>query len=451
MPTELRGFALSWFFSPYSGSADLDFYKRIKDTPFHYDLVQLQREKPDQRLLQFTTRATIERFEVKADHLNPRTLETREKFATAAVELFKERRNSYDFIISHSNEIPSHAVAWQCKQLAPKTPWVAYFGDLFTKNPYIKYIDNYPLVDEDIETEALTLKKADLIICNNDYQKRLMFTGELEAYADKAVVIPHCFDPAMFPTRHNTVRNGRFTFMHLGTLYHVKRTAEPLLRGVERLIEVYPEYKDRFEVLFYGGPYYSHDLNVHASMRHRSNVRLEEGVPYLQSLELMQRADALVLIDGIFDKNIDGLSFNPFFPGKLTDYMGANRPIMGITMKEGPTTDILHESGNLTADLKPDRIAYVLKRYIDRKVPQNSISWLPYTCEAVAAQMTRVIYGAINGALGADLQRSLKRPVTILPQLRKDPAPALPESTRAPANRAAGRRPRLPASSRRPS
>ena len=186
-------------------------------------------------------------------------------------------------------------------------------------------------------------------------------------------------------------------------------------------------------------------------MRHRANVRFEEGVPYLQGLELMQKADALVLIDGIFDQDTDGLSFNPFFPGKLTDYMGANRPIMGITMKDGPTTDILHESGNLTADLKPDRIAYVLKRYIDRKVPQNSTSWLPYTCEAVAAKMTQVIRGAINGELGADLQRSMKRPLTAPPPLLAGGAPALHESTRAPATRAEGRRPRLPASSRRPS
>ena len=31
-----NGFAISWFFAPYIGSADIDFYKRIKNTNIDY-------------------------------------------------------------------------------------------------------------------------------------------------------------------------------------------------------------------------------------------------------------------------------------------------------------------------------------------------------------------------------------------------------------------------------
>src|SRR5690606_4648238 len=143
----------------------------------------------------------------------------------------------------------SHDVAGDIKQAKPKIPWIAYFGDLFAKNPYLPYIPNYPLVEEDVAIERRTIEAADLIIVNNEYQKRLMLSGDLTKYQEKFVVIPHCFDPQMYPSGSVARRgNDRFVFAHLGTLYHVKRTAEPVLRAVDRLIEIYPHYKGKFEI-----------------------------------------------------------------------------------------------------------------------------------------------------------------------------------------------------------
>ena len=36
-----NGFAISWFFAPYIGSADIDFYKRIKNTNIDYLVAQV--------------------------------------------------------------------------------------------------------------------------------------------------------------------------------------------------------------------------------------------------------------------------------------------------------------------------------------------------------------------------------------------------------------------------
>lgn len=418
MQKRFRGFAVSWFFAPYVGSADLDFFKRIKDTPIDFDIVQVKREQADLRVLKHVTQARLNRFEVTTDHAQPRARKTRDEFSAAALQLFREKKSEYDFIISHSNEVPSHAVAWKCKQLAPHLPWIAYFGDPVSKNPYVKYIKEYPLNDEDIATEAETLKNANLIICNNEYQKRAMFTGELEQYADKAVVIPHCFEPGMYPRELKAAkparRNARYTFLHLGTLYHVKRTATPLLHGVDRLIEVYPEYKHRFEVVFYGGPYYASDLKAQAAMRNRTHIRFEDAVPYLDSLKLMRDADALIIIDGIFDEKEDGLTYSPFFPGKMVDYMGAKKPILGITMPSGPTAEVLAASGNLQADNRADRIAYVLKRYIDGKVKPDTSVYDDFDCAMVAPMMEKAIRETIVEAQAQSPRRLKPRPAAPL-------------------------------------
>lgn len=411
MQKRLKGFAISWFFAPYLGSADLDFFKRIKNCNFHFDVMQMRRGQGDERVLGHTGAATLARTEVVSDHEQPRTRKVRDDFRRAALERFSKHRHEYDFIISHSNEVPSHAVALECKRLAPTLPWIAYFGDVVSTNPYVKLLESYPLHQEDCQTEAATLEVADLIICNNEYQRRSMLRATGTRHAHKTIVVPHCFEPSMFSTAP-VPRNERFRFMHVGTLYHQRRTARPLLYAIDRLLEIYPAYRDAFEVVFYGGPYYHDDLTAYTSLRNRTHARLEGSVSYLESLDVMRHADVLVNIDGIFDKERDGLDESVFFPGKLTDYMGARKPTMGITMPRGPTADILKASGNLVADERVDRIAFVMKRYLDRAVKPNYSAFQRYNAHVVGAEMEASIRSAVLGPSAiSELSSTLQRVV----------------------------------------
>lgn len=393
----LRGFAVSWFFAPYLGSADLDFFKRIKDTHVDYTVMLARREASEPSILDFATSATFELCEVVTRYGAPRERGTRDDFRNACLQRFNKIPDEFDFIISHSNEMNSHAVARDIKRKHPKLPWIAYFGDLFRANPYIRYIPGYSLVDEDNQTEADAIVEADIIILNNTYQRDLMFQGDLAKYAHKARVVPHCYDPCMYPAAEPDPRKHVFRFAHLGTLYHAKRTAEPLIRAVDRLVNIYPEYKERFEVVFYGPLPCSHDISVHAFMKQRNQVRFEGPVSYTESLRIMQQSDVLVLIDGIFNLKEDGIDVNPFFAGKLVDYFGARKPVMAITMAKGPSADILRETGNEIADLNIDRVAYVLKKHIDGRVKVDYERYAEYGCMHVATQMQSAITEAVAG------------------------------------------------------
>nr|AEI16498.1 glycosyltransferase-like protein [Bordetella petrii] len=205
---KLKGFAVSWFFAPYIGSADLDFFKRIKDTNISYTVVQAARDRRDDQVLKYAS-TDIERIEVKVDHANPRTESARAAFVRAVLDAYARSGEQFDFIISHSNELVSHAAAAEIKKLHPELPWIAYFGDLFVRNPYVTR--GFPLAAEDRAIERDTLRQADRVILNNSYQRDLMFTGDLAPLADKAVVIPHCFDPRMYP-QTATQSNDKFVF-----------------------------------------------------------------------------------------------------------------------------------------------------------------------------------------------------------------------------------------------
>lgn len=391
----LNGFAVSWFFAPYIGSADIDFFKRIKNTNISYLVAQVARDKKDERLMQCKRTAEIERVEIRVDHNNPRTVASRKKFSDEVFRIFEESKRSFDFIISHSNELISHEAAARIKAAHPNLPWIAYFGDLFSRNPYIPHMRGYPLVKEDTLIEHDTLRQADVVVLNNEYQRELMYSGRLAQYADKAVVIPHCFDPEMYEESSEN-ESEKFIFSHLGTLYHIKRTAEPVLLAVDRLLEIYPEYRNKFEVRFYGGTPYPNDVNVHQNMRFREHVRFESAISYMDSLKIMRKSDALLLIDGIFTEEQDGITFNPFFPGKLADYMGASKPIVALTMAAGPTADIVARTRNLAADLRPDRIAYVMKRYIDGKVSPDFEAYSEYSINVIAPKMEYAIRSLIK-------------------------------------------------------
>ncbi|WP_432723595.1 hypothetical protein R0381_000943 [Jeongeupia wiesaeckerbachi] len=392
------GFAVSWLFAPTVGSADIDFFRRIKDTPFEYDVMQVWREHRDEALLKFVGKAKLNRFEIRTDHHNPRGDRSRKEFADAARYHFEVNKDKYDFVISHSNEIHSHFVALGIKKENKKLPWIAYFGDLFERNPYIAHLPGYPKVKEDIRTERETIKYADVIVVNNEFQRDLMFSGDLKKYLDKVVVVPHAYEMSMYdaaPVKFE--KKAPFTLMHLGTLYSVKRRAEPILLAVDRLLTIYPEYKSNFELVFVGGAPCQADLDVHKNMKHADHVHFIGAVGYLESLGLMKYADALVLIDGIFNAADDGIEVNPFFACKLADYMGAKKPIIGITMEKGLSSEILKKSQNLTAGLNVDRIAYVLLRALEGKIHPDYGVYEQFSNEHLISRMSAIISNALKG------------------------------------------------------
>jgi hypothetical protein len=71
-------------------------------------------------------------------------------------------------------------------------------------------------------------------------------------------------------------------------------------------------------------------------------VNLRAPVAYRESLSLMGQADGLLVIDAPADLSV-------FLPSKLIDYMGAGRPILGLT-PAGTAATLIAKLGGWTAD-----------------------------------------------------------------------------------------------------
>lgn len=340
---------VSWHFPPYKSSSAFNLFKRLKDTGYEYDVLQVKRaDKPDNDGMFYYAASRFNRYEIDVPSEDARDHDARAHYVEKALDSYQRLKahNYYSVMVSHSHEIASHMAALAIKKANPELRWVASFGDPIAANPFNESYQ-FPMLEEDSRTETQVLQHADRIIVTNPYQQILMTATQAQPVDDdKFFVLPHCFDERMYhsPSKPESVREserGVFRFMHVGMLYKFKRTSEPFLLGAQRLLQKHPELKGSFTLEFYG----ANDRYIQAAADYglEDSVSFKGAISYLESLAVMTKADCLLLRDADFSDQ--GLKDTPFYPGKLADYLGAKKPVLAVTMAQGCVPDMLAKLG----------------------------------------------------------------------------------------------------------
>jgi glycosyltransferase involved in cell wall biosynthesis len=378
-----KALIISWHFPPYKSSSGFNLFKRFKDSGYEYDVIQREREGAEDNLLMFRYASNrINRYEISVPTEDPRDLDNREMFISKACEfvnlLLKE--NHYQVVISHSHEIVSHLAALAVKREHPELSWIASFGDPISANPFN---DSYkfPLLNEDARSELEVLKTADKVVVTNSYQKRLVMSSVAEQVdVDKFFILPHCYEPRMYRGSKKKAEGAAFRFLHVGMLYKHKRTAEPFVLAAQKLLEKYPALKGCFTVEFFG----ANDRFIQEASQGdlKGVVSYQGNVSYLDSLSLMVDADCLLLRDADFSDQ--GLLYTPFYPGKLADYLGAEVPILAVTMEKGCVPDMFEELGYpYCSERDVEGIADEMYRAITQGTRVNTQEARKYSCKHV--------------------------------------------------------------------
>ncbi|MEY8715378.1 glycosyltransferase [Francisella philomiragia] len=380
---------ISWHFLPFKSSSAFNLFKRIKDTGYEYDVIQIARDRAfaaNEKMFRFA-KSKFNRYEVTVPSENSRDENNREVFTQSVIDKVKEliKTNHYSAILSHSHETASHIAALEVKKVLPSVPWIASFGDPIATNPYNDSY-KYAMLKEDCEYEKQVLRAADRVVVTNEYQKKIVLANDPEVDADKFSILPHCYDIDMYQA--SKVENQKFRFMHIGMLYKFKRTSEPFIKAVEALINKYPKYRDMFTVEFYGAK----DKFIDSAMQSDSLqdiVKYSGAVDYLTSLTIMTESDCLLLRDADFSDI--GLGYSPFYPGKLADYFGARKPMIAVTMRHGCVPDIFSDL-NLPSLVESDidSIVDAMKKAIDGKLKLNDKSLDFYSAENGAIRAKQI-------------------------------------------------------------
>lgn len=260
----------------------------------------------------------------------------------------------YGAIVTWSQWHSVHLVGLALRRPAGAPPWVAHFSDPWSTNPFFARGPIARRVNQGQERRVI--RAADRLLFTSEETVELVMAPYPAAWRTKVRVLPHAFEPALFPAGP-AERTGPLILRYLGSFYG-PRTPEPLFAALARLRRRSPALAESIRVELIGSV--APDMLASRTCRDlpRELVTVRPPVDYVRSLELMQGADLLLVIDA-------PAASSPFLPSKLVDYLGARRPILGLT-PPGAAASLVICSGGWVADpAQPAAIDAALERALE--------------------------------------------------------------------------------------
>ncbi|MDW8234482.1 MAG: glycosyltransferase [Roseiflexaceae bacterium] len=287
---------------------------------------------------------------------------------TAAQRLLKRWRPE---VIVASSGPPTSLLIASALHRQYGLPWVGELRDLWTDNHYYPY----PMWRRVLETwlERRTLRTAAGLVTVSE---PLAHTLRLRYNLPTEVVL-NGFDPSDYPPTRPVRTDPWLTIVYTGAIYPMKRSAAPLFAALQRL----GSRAARVRVTCYtsgisGAAAIRSEAQQHG-IEHLLDIR--DAVPHREALAQQRAADVLLLLLWN-DPRERGV-----YTGKLFEYLGARRPILGIGPAGNVAADLIreHQAGMVSAD--PDEIAGQLVQWLNAK-ERGGIPDLP---ESVAAGLSR--------------------------------------------------------------
>lgn len=295
--------------------------------------------------------------------------------AEAAIRAHLERTGfAPDVLATFGEPMSDHLVGLQLKKQMGLR-WIAHFSDPWVDNPFRRRETLARHVN--VRLESSVISEADRVIFTSKETLDLVMRKYPDEWRSKAVVLPHSFDPSLYP---NPIKpTGPLTVRYLGSFYG-RRSPVPLFRALKILVSREPKVLEgtRFELI--GSM--PNRMRKHSSLKRLPEglIRLRESVPYSESLKLMATSDLLLVIDAPDDLSV-------FLPSKLIDYLGAQVPVLGI-VPPGAAAKLLARLDAPAIDPRnPEQVASALRSMLGQAANRrHAASWLPWGKNSVASE-----------------------------------------------------------------
>jgi len=268
----------------------------------------------------------------------------REWLWPAARFLRRQDLRRFDVILSCSQPHANHLLGMDL-QRRTGLPWVAYFSDPWSDNPYAMFAsENAARHNRKLEDRVLA--SADRVLFTSDEMRKLVLARHPVLEERKTGVLPHAFVPEWYGPETQLAGNGKHVRMlHTGHFYG-PRTPAPLFEALARL-RARKDLAHELVLTSYGTMPDEH-IERARKLGLEQTLRLEATVPYLESLALMRAHDILLLVDA----KLSHWSESVFLPSKLVDYLGAGKPVVAITPREGASARVVRETGGTVCDIE---------------------------------------------------------------------------------------------------
>lgn len=314
------------------------------------------------------------------------------KDVTAAVSEYVAKSGYRpDAIVTFAQPFSDHLIGLELKSRLG-LPWLAHFSDPWADNPFVE-VDSTTR-NLNVKLERSVAEAADVLVFTSSETVDLFFRKYPEKLRQKARVLPQCFDADLYSD--SQVCDDKVRIRYLGNFYG-HRTPKPLIDAVSEIHRRDPNALDDvvFELI---GPGDATEVARLAAKLPSGLIDARPSVNYRESLDLMSRADGLLIIDAPAEISV-------FLPSKLIDYIGSGRPVFGVT-PDGAAASLIRQLGGETAD--PADIALVadaLRKFVadirNRRTIETSNPWgTPAVRERYAAGTVAAAFDGILDELG---------------------------------------------------
>ena len=267
----------------------------------------------------------------------------------------RARKYQPDVLVTFAFPLIDNIIGLELKRRF-RFPWLAHFSDPWVDSPF-RTDDRLTRV-LNARLEQRVIESADRLVFTSQETADLVMRKYQPALRAKVRIVPHAYETDLFPEGDGN-HGGRLVVRYLGDFY-LDRTPKPLFQALEGLSLTEPELlKDfSFELI---GEFHELDLERMGLSRLPADlVVFQPRVSYRESLALMTSAAGLMVIDAL----VTGNDKSVFLPSKLIEYLGAGRPIIGLT-PPGTAADLIRGLGGWVGDPGDvNQLTTVLREYL---------------------------------------------------------------------------------------
>lgn len=242
-----------------------------------------------------------------------------------------ERRRP-DVLASFGMPMSGHLLALAIRRRTG-LPWLAHFSDPWADNPFRDTGRVARLVNAAMERRVLA--QADRILFTSGRTLELVMRKYPPSWRARAAVLPHAWDTDNFgaPLGPAAPPDATLAIRHIGNCYGA-RSPQPLFAALAHIALHRPRALEgvAFELVGRVSPALLDSPDLRALPP--GLVRVRGPVSYRESLQLAQGSAALLVIDA------PSRAGSVFLPSKLIEYIGARRPVWGIT-PPGEAADLI--------------------------------------------------------------------------------------------------------------
>ena len=274
-----------------------------------------------------------------------------------SVSFLKEyiSENPLDVIITSGPPHSLHLIGLKLKKEL-NLKWIADFRDPWTTIHYhksLRLMDKAKKKHKALEKEILT--EAHLIVVTSPTTKK-----EFEAITNRPIeVITNGYGES---SEIPQTLDGSFSISHIGSLLS-ERNPKFLWKVLSEITSENIDFKRDLELKL-AGNVSKEVLKSIFSTGLKSNCKLLGYVSHSEALQLQRNSGVLLIVE------IDSEDTKSIIPGKLFEYLAANRPILALGPKESDMEDIIHEtkSGKFYDYSQAELLkAHILQLYADYK------------------------------------------------------------------------------------